>query len=67
MRNNDINQLRRGIVKAMSAAALLPAGALAMKAAYAATEPDPWLQAQAIIDRVSKPLAFRAQDSFFHE
>jgi polygalacturonase len=64
MRNNDINQLRRGIVKAMSAAGLLPAGALAMKAAHAATEPDPWLQAQAIIDRVSKPLAFRAQD--FH-
>ncbi|MFA9217323.1 MAG: glycoside hydrolase family 28 protein [Sphingomonadaceae bacterium] len=53
---NTINHQRRGIIKAMSAAGLLPGVALA------ATEPDPWLQAQAIIDRVSQPLKFRAQD-----
>jgi polygalacturonase len=57
MQNNDINQLRRGIVKAMSAA-----GMLTMRTSSAATAPDPWLQAQAIIDRLSRPLVFRAQD-----
>ena len=62
MRNKNINLQRRGIVKAMSAASLLPTGALTMSAARAITETDPWLQAQAIIDRVSRPLTFRQQD-----
>ena len=62
MQNNDINRLRRGIVKALSAAGMLPGGALTMSAASASTASDPWLQAQAIIDRVSRPLTFRQQD-----
>ncbi len=62
MQNKDINHLRRGIVKALSAVGLLPGGALTMSAANASTATDPWLQAQAIIDRVSRPLTFRQQD-----
>jgi polygalacturonase len=52
-----INTGRRSLMKALPAAGLslgLPASA--------AVAPDPWLQAQAIIDRVSKPLTFRKQD-----
>ena len=52
-----INTHRRSLMKALPAAGLslgLPASA--------AVAPDPWLQAQAIIDRVSKPLTFRQQD-----
>jgi polygalacturonase len=56
----SINTQRRSLMKALPAAAGL---SLALpKAASAATAPDPWLQAQAIIDHVSKPLKFRKQD-----
>ena len=52
-----INTQRRYLMKALSAAGIsfnLPASA--------STAPDPWEQAQAIVDRLSKPLAFRKQD-----
>ena len=55
----SINTQRRSLMKALPAAGLslgLPV------AANAATAPDPWLQAQAIVDHVSKPLKFRKQD-----
>lgn len=53
----SINTQRRNLIKALPAAGLgaaLPASA--------STAPDPWLQAQAIVDHVSKPLQFRKQD-----
>jgi polygalacturonase len=53
----NINNQRRNLMKALPAAGLsfsIPA--------VAATAPDPWLQAQAIVDHVSKPLRFRKQD-----
>ncbi|ELX12698.1 pectin lyase fold-containing protein [Janthinobacterium sp. HH01] len=53
-----INTQRRSLMKALPVAAGLTLGVQAR----AATAPDPWLQAQAIIDRVSKPLKFRKQD-----
>ncbi|MCU6500929.1 glycoside hydrolase family 28 protein [Rugamonas sp. A1-17] len=53
-----INTQRRNLMKALPAAAGLSLGVTAR----AATAPDPWLQAQAIIDRVSRPLTFRKQD-----
>ncbi|WP_235922668.1 glycoside hydrolase family 28 protein [Rugamonas aquatica] len=53
-----INTQRRNLMKALPAAAGLTLGVQAR----AATAPDPWLQAQAIIDRVSRPLKFRKQD-----
>ncbi|GJJ00450.1 hypothetical protein RugamoR64_09880 [Duganella rhizosphaerae] len=53
-----INTQRRSLMKALPAAAGLSLG----MPARAATAPDPWLQAQAIIDRVSRPLTFRKQD-----
>jgi polygalacturonase len=53
----SINSQRRSLMKA------LPAAGLSFSVpALAATAPDPWLQAQAIIDHVSKPLVFRKQD-----
>jgi polygalacturonase len=54
----SINTQRRSLMKALPAAGL----SLSLPAATAATAPDPWLQAQAIIDHVSKPLKFRKQD-----
>ena len=52
-----INSQRRNLMKA------LPAAGLSFSVpALAATAPDPWLQAQAIIDHVSRPLNFRKQD-----
>ena len=52
-----INSQRRSLMKA------LPAAGLSFSVpAFAATAPDPWLQAQAIIDHVSRPLKFRKQD-----
>lgn len=54
-----INTQRRSLMKALPAAGLslgLPV------TANAATAPDPWLQAQAIVDHVSRPLKFRKQD-----
>ena len=52
-----INSQRRSLMKA------LPAAGLSFSVpALAATAPDPWLQAQAIIDHVSRPLKFRKQD-----
>jgi len=73
MQNHRVNTLaprsgRRHFLRALSAtAAAAAAGTLAPAAVAAAvgsgtTEPDPWLQAQAIIDRFAQPLAFRAQD-----
>src|SRR5471032_1590179 len=65
---------RRHFLRALSATAaaaaagtLAPgavgaAAAAANAAASAGAEPDPWLQAQAIIDRFARPLAFREQD-----
>jgi polygalacturonase len=52
-----INTQRRHLMKALPAAGL----SLSLPA-VAATAPDPWLQAQAIIDHVSRPLVFRKQD-----
>jgi len=52
-----INTRRRNLMKALPAAGIT----LGLPAA-AAVAPDPWLQAQAIIDHVSKPLKFRKQD-----
>ena len=53
----SINSQRRNLMKA------LPAAGLSFSVpALAATAPDPWLQAQAIIDHVSRPLKFRKQD-----
>jgi polygalacturonase len=53
----SINSQRRNLMKA------LPAAGLSLGVpALAATAPDPWLQAQAIIDHVSKPRNFRKQD-----
>ncbi|USX26110.1 glycoside hydrolase family 28 protein [Oxalobacteraceae bacterium OTU3CINTB1] len=55
----SINTQRRSLMKALPAAGLtlgLPV------TASAATAPDPWLQAQAIVDHVSRPLKFRKQD-----
>ena len=54
----SINQQRRNLMKAMSATGLALAGGYSA----AATPGDPWLQAQAIIDRLDQPLNFRAQD-----
>jgi polygalacturonase len=56
----SINNQRRSLMKALPAAAGL--SLTLPQAASAATAPDPWLQAQAIIDHVSKPLKFRKQD-----
>ena len=53
----QINHQRRTLMKAFSAAGLLSTSAV-----QASVVGDPWLQAQAIIDRVSKPLSFRQQD-----
>ncbi|MFC0169135.1 glycoside hydrolase family 28 protein [Pseudoduganella danionis] len=53
----SINTHRRNLLKALPAA-----GMSAALPASASTAPDPWLQAQAIIDHVSKPLQFRKQD-----
>ncbi|MFL6629493.1 MAG: glycoside hydrolase family 28 protein [Vitreoscilla sp.] len=51
---------RRSLVQAASAASL--AGGFGA-AAFANRIPgDPWLQAQAIVDRLSRPLSFRRQD-----
>ncbi len=50
---------RRRLLGGSSAAGLLAASGLPARAAAAA---DPWLQAQAIIDRFAKPLAFRKED-----
>jgi polygalacturonase len=52
-----INNQRRNLMKALPAA-----GVTLSIPAVAATAPDPWLQAQGIIDHVSKPLVFRKQD-----
>jgi polygalacturonase len=49
---------RRGFLRAASGAAL----ASALPLPLFASTPDPWRQAQAIIHRFSKPLAFRKQD-----
>ena len=56
----SINTQRRSLMKALPAAAGLSLGLPVT--ANAATAPDPWLQAQAIVDHVSKPLKFRKQD-----
>lgn len=57
----SINTQRRSLMKALPAAGL-SLGLPAAMTANAATAPDPWLQAQAIVDHVSKPLKFRKQD-----
>ena len=56
----SINTQRRSLMKALPAAAGLSLGLPVT--ANAATAPDPWLQAQAIVDHVSRPLKFRKQD-----
>jgi polygalacturonase len=53
----DINQARRTILKASGLAA---AGGASL--AHAAVAPDPWLEAEAIVKRLSKPRNFRKQD-----
>ncbi|MGB9988298.1 glycoside hydrolase family 28 protein [Massilia sp. SM-13] len=52
-----INQARRTILKASGLAAAGGAGL-----AQAAVAPDPWLEAEAIVKRLSKPPKFRKQD-----
>jgi len=53
----NINQARRTILKASGLAA---AGGASL--AQAAVAPDPWLEAEAIVKRLSKPPTFRKQD-----
>jgi polygalacturonase len=61
------NLLRRRFLRGTSATgALLAAGAVPLAAAAAAAKPgapaDPWQRAQQVIDRCSRPLAFRNED-----
>jgi polygalacturonase len=51
---------RRRFIQAMAGAGLAVSGALPARLLAAA--PDPWREAQAIIDRFAKPLAFRNED-----
>src|SRR5471032_758465 len=60
--HSAVNSQRRNLIKAMSAAGLSLSGGALSATAMASTAGDPWLQAQSIIARVSKPLAFRKQD-----
>jgi hypothetical protein len=61
-----INSKRRGVMQALGAAGLaLAPGAQAAAAAGAnnrAAAGDPWVQAQAIIDRLANPVSFRKVD-----
>ncbi len=52
----SINEQRRRLLRAGTASTALLAGGVS------AQEADPWANAQAIIDRFAKPLAFRKQD-----
>jgi polygalacturonase len=58
----NVNQQRRKLMKAASATGLALAGGVPTAQAFAATEPDPWERAQAIVARLSKPPVFRKQD-----
>ncbi|WP_332877905.1 glycoside hydrolase family 28 protein [Massilia sp. S19_KUP03_FR1] len=55
-----INSKRRGLIQALGAAGLAPAANAALAANQVAA--DPWLQAQAIIDRLAKPVPRRKAD-----
>lgn len=55
------NPQRRNFMHAMSAGSLALTSGLAVNT-IAAEPGDPWLQAQAIIDRLAKPLTFRKED-----
>ncbi|SFU28665.1 glycoside hydrolase family 28 protein [Pseudoduganella namucuonensis] len=57
----NINQRRRNLMKAASAAGAALAGGVPA-AAQAASEPDPWERAAEIVKRLSKPLNFRKED-----
>jgi len=60
---DGINQQRRRVIKGLSAGSLSLAGGVgAIRTASAVEADDPWKQAQMIIDRVDRPLTFRAQD-----
>ncbi|MDB5949322.1 MAG: endopolygalacturonase, partial [Massilia sp.] len=61
---NTINTKRRGVMQALGAAglALAPGAQAAAVASNAANPGDPWLQAQAIIDRLANPVSFRKVD-----
>ncbi|MFZ6673153.1 glycoside hydrolase family 28 protein [Undibacterium sp. Xuan67W] len=53
---------RRSFLQTMSATSLALASSAPLSVMAAAAKQDPWKQAQAIIDRVSKPLKFRNED-----
>ncbi len=57
-----IDHSRRDFLQATSAAGLTIAGLRSVPTLAADAPPDPWGQAQAIIDRFAKPLIFREQD-----
>ena len=55
--------LQRRTLLQLAAAAAWPVAGTAPPAAHAARPPgDPWLHAQAIVDRLAMPVSFRAQD-----
>ena len=57
-----IVQQRRNFMQAASAAALAITTGAPRFASAGSTSPDPWAQAQAIIDRFARPIVFREQD-----
>ena len=59
-----INTERRNFVHALSTGGLALAGGASLlpSTAVAAVDGDPWLQAQAIADRLAKPVSFRKAD-----
>jgi polygalacturonase len=58
---DTINSKRRGLMQALGATGLALAPAIKAAAAAPAVR-DPWLQAQAIIDRLANPVSFRKVD-----
>jgi polygalacturonase len=63
MNQAPVNQGRRKLMRATSAAtALLSTGAVGHALAAPAPSGDPWREAQSIVDRFAKPLAFRKED-----
>lgn len=61
---NTISTQRRGLLQALGATglALAPGAQAAAAAAAANVAADPWLQAQAIVDRLANPVSFRQAD-----
>ena len=58
----NINLKRRSLLQATGAGGLLLGTAWSIPACAAASKPDPWKQADAIIKRFAQPLQFRKED-----